>query len=281
MDAQDSKRRSVSLKRQLSHQHYAPTIPIPSPPPLTEESAYPPSSSRTPCFRKTTEQPKQGLHDHHISLDDQSCLAEGRSQGIRPPIPLRQLCPVTTEIPLTDCPFEGTIPEEFRWQPVRPQRRQPAGQLVARRDAHWIRRRWQWLAGGRVSTHTRSDIQPCLSQSIHPHRPLAVDTRALATALRRASRRSSTLTLIFWLMCEDHPHLRPDHAHLVAWSRAQQPAEAEAHQCGQHECVLHDGKAMAVAKVDLRCGHGFPLERRRAGTRARTTTKCSTRRAQG
>ncbi|KAF6767368.1 Carotenoid oxygenase [Kalmanozyma brasiliensis GHG001] len=202
-DAQDSKRRSASMKRTHSHQHYAPTIPIPSPPPLTEISACPPSSSRTPLLlgdEKTAEAgPSRPSH-----IPRRPVLARRRTskkEYVHPYLS-GNFAPVTTEIPLTDCLFEGTIPKEFAGSQYVRNGGNPLANSELDRDAHWFDADGM-LAGVLFRRTPEGDIQPCfLNRFILTDLLLSTPEHSRLPFVPSIATLVNPHTSIFWLMCE-------------------------------------------------------------------------------
>lgn len=159
----DGRRRSGSLRRPASQQPFAPTISIPSPPAPAEDLAYPPSTSSTRLL----------VHDQPVA--GPSRTAAPASDIPRRPVLSRRktskkeyvhpylsgnFAPVTTECPLTDCLYQGTIPEEFAGSQYVRNGGNPLANSELDRDAHWFDADGM-LAGVLFRRKADGTIQPC------------------------------------------------------------------------------------------------------------------------
>lgn len=201
----DGRSRSGSLRRQISQQQYIPTFLIPSPPTPAYTSDYPPSSSST-----------------HLLIDDLNEAGSSRPNAVASSIPRRPVlsrrqtskkeyihpylsgnfAPVTTECPLTDCFYEGTIPEELAGSQYVRNGGNPLANSELGRDAHWFDADGM-LAGVLFRRTPEGTIQPCfLNRFILTDLLLSTPEHSRLPYLPSIATLVNPHTSILWLMFE-------------------------------------------------------------------------------
>lgn len=178
----------------------APTMFIPS-----DAVEYPPSSSS-----------KDPLIDNSAHAGPSSVAASTSAIPRRPILSRRKtskkeyvhpylsgnFAPVTTECPLTDCLFDGTIPEEFAGSQYVRNGGNPLANSELDRDAHWFDADGM-LAGVLFRRTPEGAIQPCfLNRFILTDLLLSTPEHSRLPYLPSIATLVNPHTSIFWLMFE-------------------------------------------------------------------------------
>ncbi|SPC61130.1 related to carotenoid cleavage dioxygenase 1 [Ustilago sp. UG-2017b] len=203
----EGRRRSGSLKRPAAPQHYAPTTSIPSPPRPSDVFDYSPSSSSAHLLMDD--------HDHNqagpsrpkalaSSIPHRPVLSRrrtSRKEYVHPYLS-GNFAPVTTECPLTDCLFEGTIPEEFAGSQYVRNGGNPLANSELDRDAHWFDADGM-LAGVLFRRTPQGTIQPCfLNRFILTDILLSTPEHSRLPYVPSIATLVNPYTSVFWLMFE-------------------------------------------------------------------------------
>lgn len=110
--------------------------------------------------------------------------------------------PVTTECPLTDCLFEGTIPEEFAGSQYVRNGGNPLANSERDRDAHWFDADGM-LAGVLFRRTPKGTIQPCfLNRFILTDLLLSTPEHSRLPYVPSIATLVNPHTSVFWLLCE-------------------------------------------------------------------------------
>ncbi len=152
--SQHAMHRSGSLKRPAGQKPTAPTISIPQPPALSEGPTYPPSDYLADSAEAGPSRPK--------AIPRRPVLSRRRTskKDYVHPYLSGNFAPVTTECPLTDCLYEGTIPEELAGSQYVRNGGNPLANSELDRDAHWFDADGM-LAGVLFRRTPDGSIQPC------------------------------------------------------------------------------------------------------------------------
>ncbi|SJX61040.1 related to carotenoid cleavage dioxygenase 1 [Sporisorium reilianum f. sp. reilianum] len=204
----DNRRRSGSMRKSSSQQHYAPIISIPSPPLPAEEYS---SSTHLLIDDYGDEVAEAGP-----SIAATSASAQPSHIPRRPVLSRRRtskkeyvhpylsgnFAPVTTECPLTDCLYEGTIPAEFAGSQYVRNGGNPLANSDLDRDAHWFDADGM-LAGVLFRRTPEGTIQPCfLNRFILTDLLLSTPDHSRLPYLPSIATLVNPHTSFFWLLCE-------------------------------------------------------------------------------
>ncbi|TKY85158.1 hypothetical protein EX895_006238 [Sporisorium graminicola] len=206
----DNRRRSSSMRKSTSQQHYAPIISIPSPPPPAEEWAFPPSSSSTTQLmidsnddtEKKAEAGPSTVQPSHLPRRPVLSRRKTSKKEYVHPYLSGNFAPVTTECPLTDCLYEGTIPQEFAGSQYVRNGGNPLANSDLDRDAHWFDADGM-LAGVLFRRTSDGTIQPCfLNRFILTDLLLSTPDHSRLPYLPSIATLVNPHTSFFWLVCE-------------------------------------------------------------------------------
>ncbi|SPO22737.1 related to carotenoid cleavage dioxygenase 1 [Ustilago trichophora] len=157
------RRRSGSLRRPTVQQPSAPTISIPSPPAPSDDHAYPPSTLSTQLLIDDKDEAgpsRAAAYASHIPRRPVLSRRRTSKKEYVHPYLSGNFAPVTTECPLTDCFFDGAIPEEFAGSQYVRNGGNPLANSELDRDAHWFDADGM-LAGVLFRRTPEGTIQPC------------------------------------------------------------------------------------------------------------------------
>ncbi|KAJ9477761.1 Carotenoid cleavage dioxygenase 1 [Pseudozyma hubeiensis] len=196
------RQRAASLRRLPSNQHYAPTISIPSPPAPAEDSAYPASSSTNSNEKQCEAGPSRTSAPAVVPRRPVLSRRRTSKKEYVHPYLSGNFAPVTTECPLTDCLFEGTIPDEFAGSQYVRNGGNPLANSDLDRDAHWFDADGM-LAGVLFRRTPQGTIQPCfLNRFILTDLLLSTPEHSRLPYLPSIATLVNPHTSIFWLLCE-------------------------------------------------------------------------------
>ncbi|KAI3484031.1 hypothetical protein L1887_53046 [Cichorium endivia] len=230
--SQHGMHRSGSLKRPAVQKPTAPTISIPQPPALSEGPTYPPSDYLADGAEAGPSRP--------TSIPRRPVLSRRRTskKDYVHPYLSGNFAPVTTECPLTDCLYEGTIPEEFAGSQYVRNGGNPLANSELDRDAHWFDADGM-LAGVLFRRTPDGSIQPCfLNRFILTDLLLSTPEHSRLPYLPSIATLVNPHVGLLWLMLEI---LRTFVLTILTWLPGLGPAkrpEAAPHQRCQHQRVL-------------------------------------------
>ncbi|SNX82340.1 related to carotenoid cleavage dioxygenase 1 [Melanopsichium pennsylvanicum] len=195
-----------SLKRPTVQQPTAPAILFHRPPATAEECANSPSASSTYLLIDQEENQAGSSRSAALASDIPrrpvlSRRKTSKKEYVHPYLS-GNFAPVTTEVPLTDCLFDGTIPEELAGSQYVRNGGNPLANSELDRDAHWFDADGM-LAGVLFRRTPEGTIQPCfLNRFILTDLLLSTPEHSRLPYLPSIATLVNPHTSVLWLMFE-------------------------------------------------------------------------------
>lgn len=195
--AVDRRHRSSSLKRSAAYHTTAPSISIPAPPAPSEASSSASyhlidEASPSHALTATSAIPRRPVLSRRQT---------SKKEYVHPYLS-GNFAPVSTECPLTDCLFDGTIPGEFAGSQYVRNGGNPLANSELDRDAHWFDADGM-LAGVLFRRTPEGTIQPCfLNRFILTDLLLSTPEHSRLPYLPSIATLVNPHTSVFWLLCE-------------------------------------------------------------------------------